>query len=51
LFQDVPGQSINITNPTLSTFIFVGFQGRFDVGGERRPRPPSPYAPEYVSTR
>lgn len=33
LFQDVPGQPTNISDPRLNTFVFAGVQGRFDVGG------------------
>lgn len=33
LFQDGPDVSTYISDPRLSTFIFAGVQGRFDIGG------------------
>ena len=33
LFQDFPNVQTNINNPTVSTFVFAGLQGRFDIGG------------------
>ncbi len=33
LFQDFPNLQTNISNPTVSTFVFAGLQGRFDIGG------------------
>jgi len=33
LFQDIPGVQTNIADPTVSTFVFAGLQGRFDAGG------------------
>jgi hypothetical protein len=32
LFQDFPNVQTNIPSPTVSTFVFAGIQGRFDVG-------------------
>jgi hypothetical protein len=32
LFQDLPNVQTNIPHPRVSTFIFAGVQGRFDVG-------------------
>jgi len=34
LFQDFPNVQTNISNPTVSTFVFAGLQGRFDIGGK-----------------
>ena len=31
LFQDVPGAGTNIPDPTVSTFVYAGLQGRFDI--------------------
>lgn len=33
LFQDAPDVSTYISDPRLSTFVFAGVQGRFDIGG------------------
>lgn len=53
LFQDAPGRPANVTNPTVSTFIFAGLQGRFDVGGQPRlaPAPPTTEELETISRR
>lgn len=32
IFQDFPNLQTNISDPTISTFIFAGLQGRFDIG-------------------
>jgi hypothetical protein len=34
LFQDVPNLGTSISDPRLSTFVYAGLQGRFDVGGK-----------------
>jgi hypothetical protein len=34
-FQDIPALQTNIADPRLSTFVFAGLQGRFDIGGRR----------------
>jgi len=34
LFQDFPNVQTNISDPTVSTFVFAGLQGRFDIGGK-----------------
>lgn len=36
LFQDLPNVATNIPDPTVSTFVFAGVQGRFDVGQTTR---------------
>jgi hypothetical protein len=36
LFQDIPNAQTNIPDPRLSTFVFAGLQGRFDVGGSTK---------------
>jgi len=33
VFQNAPNIQTNIANPTVSTFVFAGLQGRFDIGG------------------
>jgi hypothetical protein len=38
VFQDIPGQPTTIDNPTVSTFLFGGLQGRFDIGQSTRSR-------------
>lgn len=38
LFQDLPNVQTNIPDPTISTFVFAGVQGRFDVGQTTRTR-------------
>ena len=34
LFQDFPNVQTNISDPTVSTFVYAGLQGRFDIGGQ-----------------
>jgi outer membrane protein W len=36
LFQDFPSVQTNIADPRVSTFVFAGLQGRFDIGGSTR---------------
>jgi hypothetical protein len=38
LFQDFPNVATNISDPTVSTFVFAGLQGRFDIGQNTRTR-------------
>lgn len=38
LFQDFPNVGTNISDPTVSTFVFAGVQGRFDFGQTTRTR-------------
>jgi len=37
LFQDAPNLGTAIDEPRLSTFVYAGVQGRFDVGGNETP--------------
>lgn len=35
LFQDAPNVQTNIAEPRVSSFVYGGLQGRFDIGGQR----------------
>ena len=39
LFQDFPNVQTNISDPTVSTFVYAGLQGRFDIGGQTTTAP------------
>ena len=45
VFQDFPSLQTNISDPTISTFIFAGVQGRFDIGQST-----SSYGTPYVTS-
>lgn len=42
VFQNAPNVQTNIANPTVSTFVFAGLQGRFDIGGTSTTGQPQP---------
>lgn len=47
LWEDISGDNRAISNPAVSTFVFAGLQGRFDMGGTKIGRATTTSAPVH----